>query len=1110
MNKGEKYYGLTISRGEEHRVCTKLLDVAEKGQQQAMLSGNPSGASEFRQINHLLNVVRRVRKEGPTNVEIALEEIHGNGESAGVDNGALVIQKSTTSQICHNEKSTDGMTKSKKRRTNKKRSKDNDTAKCISKIVSQPCHKSPQDDTKQRPSTFAADEADQERDTDTQYNTTLIAISDPLVNTTTATRNSSDLSATEKATKHTQTNEDGHLELEAPHQGTQQSTSGKNRKKKWKLEGGSKKEVDHFLGGSMEEASHTRTDKPSMMDEPRISGVEFKNGSEKTVLNDNFACTKPSHKLSKSTTSAEIQRDRITPKEAAELMDNWKGDPPMSLEQSREQRGSIKAERRASINFIRARTVSRAATEDLPPIVQQLREQLNGTAADNASSLLDKAEEIPNRATEGEVEGWKTITTKGNRSHSTGKNKKGLQNSSGQANRVQKQSSSQQHRGQNQNQGHGRKNNRSKNSQASAKKATSATEKRKLNDLSADGKTDRKSGKKSDIAKVNIDSQIEFPTLPPVSSKALSVTSSTSDARQEPHAPPQDFHQAQIPKEIIFEAFKEDNFGSSGGKGESNYTGSQRQASDTGTLSVNKIQVDIDPIRAVNLPISSKKDGITDDEIDEIDEIDEHKAVEVTSYNTHINRLTSPAPECLEGYGTIEGENTSHSSPELATQPSTALRTDSADTDFDSSSHDRSAPNYTDGSNSGDECQTQIVDNNYSSGNGVTNDNSSESTLGRPMTDTESQVASEQHTYRNLDRSTTEPLRYETLLNGENQPIYASLGVDNSAAVPPQSQLHGAHLNDHYEQVYPNANGSAPGYEHQYASASIHDATPTPTNPAIADPRMNDQGQPNGPTVVNQFIYMQPAPPPPPLLLGHAPNFQPFNAVAGGVGVVGGTYHDQGMMGVYNNANAGPPLNPHNRIPQFCLRCGTQEYGCIYCTPGATGAHFPTAPPLTDHPGQHCYTCRNYINGCGNCLGRVSPFCYIPVVTVRNNAQASQVHPDNYEERSIRPGQGDDVVPPHSSPSDDNDNINYENLNVGASASVQHAEATVSSPPLPPPVLGSHTYTWSLTDGSYNFNDFTPYSYGSRLHNNNGADGISEDAGGSPSGSTTIAAHQNE
>lgn len=88
-----------------------------------------------------------------------------------------------------------------------------------------------------------------------------------------------------------------------------------------------------------------------------------------------------SDRASRSMTEAEIAAEIATPEEIIQLAKRLQTDePPLSLDQVRKRRASIKEERKANINFIRARTNSRAAqmgrpqddvAERLPDIVTE-------------------------------------------------------------------------------------------------------------------------------------------------------------------------------------------------------------------------------------------------------------------------------------------------------------------------------------------------------------------------------------------------------------------------------------------------------------------------------------------------------------------------------------------------------------------------------------------------------------------------------------------------------------------------------------------------------------------------------------------------------------------
>jgi hypothetical protein len=66
-------------------------------------------------------------------------------------------------------------------------------------------------------------------------------------------------------------------------------------------------------------------------------------------------------------TQAEINMGIITEDQVAALGERLQTDPPpMSLQEARERRASIKEERKRSIEFIRSRTNSRAAANGRP------------------------------------------------------------------------------------------------------------------------------------------------------------------------------------------------------------------------------------------------------------------------------------------------------------------------------------------------------------------------------------------------------------------------------------------------------------------------------------------------------------------------------------------------------------------------------------------------------------------------------------------------------------------------------------------------------------------------------------------------------------------------
>lgn len=72
---------------------------------------------------------------------------------------------------------------------------------------------------------------------------------------------------------------------------------------------------------------------------------------------------------SRSLTQAEINMGVITGDQVAALGESLLNDPPpMSLQEARERRASIKEERKRSIEFIRSRTNSRVAASARPSL----------------------------------------------------------------------------------------------------------------------------------------------------------------------------------------------------------------------------------------------------------------------------------------------------------------------------------------------------------------------------------------------------------------------------------------------------------------------------------------------------------------------------------------------------------------------------------------------------------------------------------------------------------------------------------------------------------------------------------------------------------------------
>ncbi|KAH8687634.1 hypothetical protein BGZ60DRAFT_558885 [Tricladium varicosporioides] len=71
---------------------------------------------------------------------------------------------------------------------------------------------------------------------------------------------------------------------------------------------------------------------------------------------------------SKSLTAAEMVQDVIGQGDIDKIAEKLKEEPPLSLEQARKRRASIKEERKKSIDFIRSRTSSRAGAMGQPEL----------------------------------------------------------------------------------------------------------------------------------------------------------------------------------------------------------------------------------------------------------------------------------------------------------------------------------------------------------------------------------------------------------------------------------------------------------------------------------------------------------------------------------------------------------------------------------------------------------------------------------------------------------------------------------------------------------------------------------------------------------------------
>jgi hypothetical protein len=112
------------------------------------------------------------------------------------------------------------------------------------------------------------------------------------------------------------------------------------------------------------------------------------NLKELILTNWQFPAFTPNPKAiqkSRSLTQAEINMGVITEDQVAALGERLQTDPPpMSLQEARERRASIKEERKRSIEFIRSRTNSRAAANGRPSM-DGFNE--SGTAASGHPSL---------------------------------------------------------------------------------------------------------------------------------------------------------------------------------------------------------------------------------------------------------------------------------------------------------------------------------------------------------------------------------------------------------------------------------------------------------------------------------------------------------------------------------------------------------------------------------------------------------------------------------------------------------------------------------------------------------------------------------------------------
>ncbi|RFU29368.1 hypothetical protein B7463_g6971, partial [Scytalidium lignicola] len=1093
IKKREKYHGLTVSRGREYLTSTKILDIAEREQKRAIIQGNAARLSEFRQIDTIIDMLRCLPEGEILEFDI---EISSDSEDVGKNNGSAGSQQVTRTPISAKEQDADKMGKSSTKRKNKERSSGMDTTQLQSQKASTARYEiGKNNNTKQeqpnsleqvqvnliQPDAIATVPSDYHtgttratlenivtEDTRHQYSQTTLS-------TNQISSDSTNLYEMAKAKGHHRVNEDGSSSKSTQHKKKDQLkvankfTSGNNQKKE-ESEDGSQIKVDHSSDDKIKEINQSGTNASINLNTAETHGdVEMENNREKVGSSNKLTSTKPTHKQSKSTTTAEVQRDLVGPIETAALMDSLKmEEPPMSLEQSRERRESIKAERRASINFIRARTASRAANEDQPPIIQQLREEMKNKNANETSPFLDNEREMLDSSAENEAGEWKVITAKGARSRTTAQGKKASHISSGQTQK--KSTNPQKQRYQNQNQAKSRKNTRSNTAQSHMRKHTPAQDKHQIkgdrlgpninsyHEHSTEDLTDQRSQKKTERAKVNIDSQDEFPALPSTLSKTrIPALSSTPEATPKQKllvnvSALQKTTQSQVHQEdTSYDTTKQGIISTANDiQDTSSHKYSPKHSVDAGVLSVN---TDIDdPASEIYLPTSSGK----------------HKMAEDCAIRTdYSNRSISPKADSGDRSDDMD---VSHPSLKSSNESSPALGIISIETNFGISDNHPSLSNSNYGDNANEEYPAWS---DYSSYRHFDDeiDESSDSTLGKPALEDQSQVASEQNICEKSDELSTEPRSCQTFSNIQNQPIHTGPRVDDTATIPtlaqavPLNEIHGRVVNP----IHPTAN---PAAVPSYGSQPTPVCTQPAANPTIATPGPTEQGQPSGvQTVVNQVIYM-----PPPVIFNQGQNFPAHNNP--------GAYHEQNIAATtHPNAHPNPPPNPYSHIPQFCLRCGTQEYSCVYCTPGATGANFPIGPTLMSQPGQHCFVCRNYINGCANCLGRTARYCILPLATtVHNTVTLFQPNNNNYGEHL---GNRNDSVPAHLG----HEHIHHGSVgpDVSVSASVHH---------IPPP---PHVYTWP-TPGQYDFNDFVPYPIDINYRNNGNNRDVDIEIGGGGNG----------
>ncbi|KAN0112655.1 hypothetical protein V8E51_005606 [Hyaloscypha variabilis] len=110
-------------------------------------------------------------------------------------------------------------------------------------------------------------------------------------------------------------------------------------------------------------------------------GLNSEGGAEKFP---SFVPNQRSGQKSRSLTQAEINMGIIGDDEVAALGERLQNEPaPLSLQEARERRASIKEERKRSIDFIRSRTNSRAAAQGRP----SMEAAESGAAANGRPSL---------------------------------------------------------------------------------------------------------------------------------------------------------------------------------------------------------------------------------------------------------------------------------------------------------------------------------------------------------------------------------------------------------------------------------------------------------------------------------------------------------------------------------------------------------------------------------------------------------------------------------------------------------------------------------------------------------------------------------------------------